>query len=203
VGVSGWDICPVVSLHWNLGLRTKFFKKTQSQQLNSEYWFNSCKDSWFAGMTYWTRARFTVAVLCSDESLQFTQIPSFVFRGRLRNLQADFSIVGQNIKGLLQFTVVDVLPQGLQLSFFEARFWNSGVFDMLGFSSNPKKPDKLWLLLTFFSWKCLTLKKDCKRYRTYSTLQISSDEGLWPCRVQTYLFLFREDFDSNLLFETC
>jgi len=113
-------ICPP----WKLDLRAINLLKTRNQKLIPISWVKPCNDSLFAGAALALR---TSQVHCPGSgscsvavmSLRFTFARSFVFSGRLWNLEADCSGIGpycvtitwpQSFKGWLQVTVVGVLP---------------------------------------------------------------------------------------------
>jgi len=64
---------------WTLGLRSKIFYKTWSQQLKSD-WFNSCNDSLFAGMTHTAQEPGSLFWCHAVINLQFTHVRSFADR---------------------------------------------------------------------------------------------------------------------------
>ena len=80
--------------------------------------------------------------------------------------------------------------QSCQLSFFEARFWNSVFFNIIGFF---RKSKKAWQNVAFsgFFWARKAWLWQNIVWAAYS-LQISSDESLWPCRVHKHRIL--QDF---------
>jgi len=128
-------------------------------------------------MTHCTRTRFTVVVSCSDELARHSR-PLICLQGQVAKVFCvDFYCVAttwqQISKDLLQFTVVDVF------SFFEVRLWNWRAW----LFSNPKNPDKISLFWRFSVGKDWPWKRIIRA--AYSTLQICSDEGLWPCRMWT------------------
>jgi len=137
--------------------------------------------------------------------LAIRSCPLICLQSRLRNLGEDCSAVGlycvsitwqQIFKHFLNFTAVDVLPQGCQLRFSEARFWNSGLLTYLFFFKSKKSRQNL----AFCSWENLTLKKDWQScifnitnlfWRVSMTMK-GANVSL-PCTVE---------FGSNFLYET-
>jgi len=78
--------------NWKQG--PKFSRNPEISNLIPNNWFTSCIDSLFAGVTLVPQKRQVQSWWCAVMSLQFTLVPSFVCRGRLRKLRTACSTVG-------------------------------------------------------------------------------------------------------------